>query len=128
MAVAFSKGMYKKDYTTLVEKQLDKWPANQDGVGTFNAKTPIRIIKNVLLDPKHGFTTNLPRRDAPATLSKSKTAASQTLTYQKELAVDQAKRDGSVKSSALAERLESAGVQAAAVSVSKVHTYLVFCF
>jgi hypothetical protein len=88
--------LYKKDFMTLVEKQQDKWPTNQDGTGLFNAKTPIRIIKNVLLDPKHGFTTNLPRHDASATLSKSKTAASRTLTYQKERAVDQAKRDGTV--------------------------------
>ena len=60
-------------------------------------------------------------------------AGSRTLAHQKERAVEQAQRDGSVKPSALAQKLDAQRINAAAVLVSKplanLSLYLLFrCF
>lgn len=89
-------------------------------------------MKKVLVDATYGFTTNAPRSTEPYALSKSETAGSRPLAHQKECAVEQAQRDGSVKPSALAQKLDAQGINAAAVSVSKplanLSLYLLFTY
>jgi hypothetical protein len=102
----------------MVQHQLDKWPVAK--CGPFTPKTTMDQMKKVLLDTAYGFTTNAPRSTEPNKLSTSKTAGSRPLAHQKERAVEQAQRDGSVKPSALAQKLDARGVNAAAVSVSKL--------
>jgi hypothetical protein len=117
----------------MVQRQADKWPANNAEYGPFTPKTTMDQMKKVLVNATYGFTTNAPRSTEPYALSKSKTAGSRPLAHQKERAVEQAQRDGSMKPSALAQKLDAQGINAAAVSVSKplanLSLYLLFtCF
>jgi hypothetical protein len=128
-----SKKKNKAELSAMVQCQADKWPAKNAEYGPFTPKTTMDQMKKVLVDATYGFTTNAPRSTESYALSKSKTAGSRTLAHQKERAVEQAQRDGSVKPSALAQKLDAQGINAAAVSVSKplanLSLYLLFgCF
>jgi uncharacterized phage infection (PIP) family protein YhgE len=110
-----SKKKNKAELSAMVQHQLDKWPMKY---GLFTPKTTMDQMKSALLDATYGFMTNASRFTELNTLSKSKTAGSCALAYQKERAVEQVQRDGSVKASALAQKLDAQGVDAVGVSMS----------
>ena len=112
---SYSKKKNKAELSAMVQRQLDKWPAKY---GPFSPKTTMDQMKSALLDATCGFTTNASRITELNTLNKSKTAGSRVLAYQKERAVEQAQREGSIKASALAQKLDAQGVDAVGVSVS----------
>ena len=117
----------------MVQQQADKWPANNAEYGPFTPKMTMDQMKKVLVNVTYGFMTNVPCYTEPYALSKSKTAGSHPLAHQKERTIEQAQHDGNVKPSALAQKLDAQGINAAAVSVSKplanLSLYLLFtCF
>src|ERR1700720_59879 len=107
-----SKKKNKAELSAMVQRQLDKWPAKY---GPFSPKTTMDQMKSALLDATCGFTTNASRITELNTLSKLKTAGSRVLAYQKERVVEQAQREGSVKASTLAQKLDVQGVDAVGV-------------
>lgn len=70
-------------------------------------------MEAVLLDTTYGFTTTNPIPKAKATANLSKTKASCVVGLTKERNVAQAKAEGSVKESALANEMKVLGVQIA---------------
>ena len=78
---SYSKKKNKAELSVMVQCQLDKWPMKY---GPFSPKTTMDQMKSALLDVTCGFTTNASRITELNMLSKSKTAGSHVLKYQKE--------------------------------------------